>query len=68
AKISLEMAISHPIIVPVRVIASMLIDGPTKRNVIAGPRPAPLFLIPAKSGSIVQEQTAINRPLIEATV
>jgi len=36
--------------------------GPTNRKVIAGPSPAPRFQIPAKSGRMVQEQTAKMNP------
>jgi hypothetical protein len=67
ANTPLAAAMSHPTRLPVYVIASMLIAGPVKRNVIAGPRPAPFFQIPAKSGSIVHEQTAIRSPAAEAT-
>jgi hypothetical protein len=45
----------------------MLIAGPANKNVIAGPKPAPLFLIPANKGKIVQEQTANIAPETEAT-
>ena len=37
------------------------------KKVIAGPNPAPLFLIPANNGNIVQEQTAKIAPETEAT-
>ena len=49
--------LARPICIPntliVRNMAATFIAGPEKRNVIAGPRPAPIFLIPANKGSIV---------------
>ena len=50
----------------VKNMAAMLIAGPAKRNVIAGPSPAPRFLIPANKGSIVHEQTARIAPETDA--
>ena len=52
----------YPNTLIVRNIAAILIAGPEKRNVIAGPSPAPLFLIPANNGRIVQLQTASIAP------
>ena len=48
-------------------MARILIAGPEYKKAIAGPRPAPLFLIPAKRGSIVQEHTASIAPETDAT-
>jgi hypothetical protein len=41
--------------------------GPEKRNVIAGPSPAPFLLIPVNNGRIVHEQTARIAPETAAT-
>lgn len=51
----------------VRAIAAIFIAGPEIRKVTAGPKPAPLFLIPANDGKIVHEQTAKIKPETEAT-
>jgi hypothetical protein len=40
--------------------------GPEYKNVVAGPIPAPRLYIPAKSGKIVQLQTASKVPEIDA--
>ena len=51
----------------VRIIASALIAGPEYKNATAGPSPAPIRQMPAKSGSTVQEQTARIVPETDAT-
>ena len=58
---------SSPRMRAVRMIASTLIAGPEYRNVHAGPSPAPIRQMPAKSGRTVQEHTARMPPLTEAT-
>ena len=49
-------------------MAAIFMAGPENKKVTAGPRPAPLFLIDANKGSIVQEQTASIEPETEAIV
>ncbi len=39
-------------------IARMLMAGPAKRNVVAGPMPLPFLRMPANIGRMVQLQTA----------
>lgn len=67
-----DMILAKPIFNPntemVKKIAATFIAGPEKRKVTAGPSPAPLFLMPANKGNIVQEQTAKMPPEIEAIV
>lgn len=62
--------LANPILNPktdnVKNIAAMFMAGPEKRKVIAGPSPAPLFLMLANKGKIVHEQTASIAPDIEA--
>jgi hypothetical protein len=65
-KVMRAMAISIPIAAPVYAMARMFTAGPTNRNVIATPSPAPRFQMLAKRGSIVHEQTARIKPPIEA--
>ena len=66
AKEILAKPICKPKTLIVRNIAAIFIAGPEKRKVIAGPKPAPLFLIPANKGRIVHEQTAKIEPETEA--
>ena len=66
AEITLAKPIENPKTLNVRKIAAIFIAGPENKKVIAGPRPAPLFLIDANNGKIVQEQTASIEPDIEA--
>jgi hypothetical protein len=51
----------------VSTMASTLMAGPEYRNAMAGPSPAPIWWIPANSGSTVHEHTARMVPLTEAT-
>ena len=51
----------------VRTMARTLIAGPEYRNVVAGPRPAPMRQMPLNRGSTVQEHTAKMLPETEAT-
>jgi len=46
----------------VKIIAAGLIAGVAKRKVMAGPKPAPLFLMAANKGIIEQEQTESRGP------
>jgi len=57
-------AMSMPMATPVYVKARMLMAGPTNRKVMAGPRPAPRFQMPANSGRMVHEHTARTKPPI----
>ncbi|MEM2819664.1 MAG: hypothetical protein QXF31_00610, partial [Candidatus Bathyarchaeia archaeon] len=54
---TLMPAISQEISSPVSKIAKILDAGAIKRNVNAGPMPAPLYRTPANSGTIVHEHT-----------
>lgn len=63
---TLTNPISTPIRLNVNVIANMLIAGPAKRNVTAGPIPAPFFLILANIGSTEHEHTAKIAPETDA--
>ena len=67
APIALASPSSHPNTLAVRTIASTFIAGPEYRNAVAGPIPAPLVYIPAKSGNTVHEHTARTVPDTEAT-
>ena len=58
--------ISTPIKPNVKVMAKILIAGPAKRKVTAGPMPAPFFRILANIGRTEQEQTAKIDPDTEA--
>ena len=50
-----------------KIIAKIFIAGPEYRNVIAGPKPAPLLWMPENSGRTVQEHTAKIEPETDAT-
>ena len=52
----------------VRGVDKRVIPGPANKKVIAGPKPAPFFQTPAKSGSIVHEQTSRIKPLVAAKI
>lgn len=67
APIARAMPKGSPRIRAVSTIARMLTAGPEYRNAMAGPNPAPLFQIPAKIGSTVQEQTARMLPETDDT-
>ena len=56
------IAKSAPITLQVRAMARIFVAGAVYRKATAGPSPAPFFLIPAKRGRTVQEQTARRRP------
>jgi hypothetical protein len=58
----LEKATSQPIKLPVYSTATMFVAGAVYKNAIAGPKPAPPFLIPANNGITVQEHVANNNP------
>lgn len=47
-------------------MAAIFIAGPENKKVMAGPNPAPLFLIDANRGRMVQEHTARMDPETEA--
>ena len=66
ARIALAAPRSNPKTLAVYIIANILIAGPEYKNVAAGPIPAPRLYIPAKSGKIVQLQTASKVPEIDA--
>ena len=63
---SLMTAKSIPRIDAVRGVESRVIPGPANRNVMAGPKPAPFFQMPAKRGRMVHEHTSMMRPLVAA--
>ena len=48
-------------------MARILIPGPAKRKVVAGPSPPPFLYMPVNRGRMVQLHTARTIPEIEAT-
>ena len=67
APMILAIPSSNPSILAVSMIARMLMAGPEYKNAMAGPNPAPRLYMLAKSGRIVQLQTASMVPETEAT-